>query len=108
MLDFLKAGIKSKKKTTSSRPSRSLGTVRIGGHTFRVTAISAKGFILDPYDKDLVIQGQRFRFDMDAVVGNFRYSGRADAIVTRIADGALAAAFITKYFKPVPIEQNAG
>ncbi len=103
MFDFLK--ISSKKP--AGRPVRlrgqrsapvSKGTVKIDRFVFNVRELNKKGFILDPYDKDLIITGQRFRFEIDARDGEDIYKGRAEGIVTKIASGALAAAFVTKFF----------
>lgn len=76
----------------------SKGTVKIGKFEFNVREINDKGFILDPYDKDLVISGQRFRFEIDAMYGEKEMKGRAEAVVTKMTDTALAAAFLTKFF----------
>ena len=78
--------------------AQSKGTVKIDRCVFNVRELNRKGFILDPYDKDLVITGQRFRFEIEAMDGQDVYSGRAEAIVTKIANGALAAAFLTNFF----------
>lgn len=103
MFDFLKISSKKPVKRPAvlrSQPSRvqSKGTVKIDRYVFNVRELSRKGFILDPYDKDLIIAGQRFRFEINAIDGKDVYNGRAEAVVTKIANGALAAAFLTKFF----------
>ncbi|NQW10808.1 MAG: hypothetical protein HQ481_13120 [Alphaproteobacteria bacterium] len=103
MFDFLKVKAKSKKplvKKTVGNPNKlnSKGTVRIDKFVFNVREINLKGFILDPYDKDVVITGQKFRFEIDAMYGEKEVKGRAEAVVTKIAQNALAAAFTTKFF----------
>lgn len=103
MFEFLK--ISGKKPVKRSAPLRgrpaappSKGTVKIDRYVFNVRELNRKGFILDPYDKDLIITGQKFRFEIDAQDGEDIYKGRAEAVVTKIAGGALAAAFLTKFF----------
>lgn len=103
MFDFLK--ISGKKPVRRPAPPRtkpaapaSKGMVKIDKHVFNVRELSRKGFILDPYDKDIVIAGQKFRFEIDAKDGDEIYKGRAEAVVTKIVNGALAAAFLTKFF----------
>lgn len=103
MFEFLK--ISSKKpvrkpapRTAAVREPQSKGTVKIDRHSFNIRELNKKGFILDPYDKDIVIVGQKFRFEIAANDGENEYNGRAEAIVTKIANGALAAAFLTKFF----------
>lgn len=103
MFDFLKT--KNKQPATRpagqrSRPAApvSKGTVKIDRYVFNVRELNRKGFIIDPYDKDLVITGQKFRFEINAKDGESIYQGRAEAVVTKIASGALAAAFLTKFF----------
>ncbi len=103
MFDFL--------KTSNKKPARrpiaprvqpasqsSKGTVKIDKYVFNIRELNRKGFIIDPYDKDVIITGQRFRFEIDAQDGEDIYKGRAEGIVTKIASGALAAAFLTKFF----------
>lgn len=103
MFGFLK--ISGKKPATRpvavrAKPAApaSKGTVRIDKHVFNVRELNRKGFILDPYDKDIVITGQKFRFEIDAKDGEDIYKGRAEAVVTKIVSGALAAAFLTRFF----------
>lgn len=103
MFDFLKISGKKPAKRPVARRGRpaaavSKGTVRIDKYVFSIRELSSKGFILDPYDKDIVITGQRFRFEIDAMDGEEIYKGRAEGVVTKIANGALAAAFLTKFF----------
>ncbi len=78
----------------------SRGTVKIDSFTFNVRDYNLKGFILDPYDKDILIKGQRFSFHMKVSKGKHSMEGNAQAIVTKIAGGALAAAFTSK---PTPM-----
>lgn len=103
MFDFLKISNKKPVKRPAAlrgQPPKlqSKGTVKIDRYVFNVRELNRKGFILDPYDKDLIITGQRFRFEIEAMDGEDVYNGRAEAIVTKIANGALAAAFLTKFF----------
>ena len=102
MFDFLKTAARkpAARKHVRARPAapQSKGTVKIDRHVFNVRELSRKGFILDPYDRDIVIAGQKFRFEIDARDGEDIYKGRAEAVVTKIASGALAAAFLTKFF----------
>ena len=103
MFDFLKVS-KEKKKPVRPRAVRkapqvqSKGTVKIDKFVFNIREINDKGFILDPYDKDIVISGQRFRFEINAMYDEKQVQGRAEAVVTKIVDNALAAAFVTKFF----------
>lgn len=103
MFDFLKVS-KDKKQPvrpkTMGNPNKaaSKGTVKIDKFVFNIREINERGFILDPYDKDIVISGQRFRFEIDAMYGDKEIKGRAEAIVTKVVDNALAAAFLTKFF----------
>lgn len=103
MFDFLKISNKKPAKRPAhlrSRPSApaSKGTVKIDKFVFNIRELNRKGFIIDPYDKDLIITGQRFRFEIDAQDGEDVYKGHAEGVVTKIASGALAAAFLTKFF----------
>ena len=103
MFEFLKTSTKKPAKRPAHAkarpaPTQSKGTVKIDRHVFNVRELSRKGFILDPYDRDIVIAGQKFRFEIDARDGDDIYKGRAEAVVTKIASGALAAAFLTKFF----------
>ena len=104
MFEFLKVS-SSKKKPVRDKgkplgggtPSR--GQIRIDKFIFNVRELNKKGFILDPYDKDVVIAGQRFRFEIDAMdIEGEPYKGKAEAVVTKIAGNALAAAFVSKFF----------
>ncbi|MDF1794105.1 MAG: hypothetical protein P1U88_19485 [Thalassobaculaceae bacterium] len=103
MFDFLK--VKNDKKKPArpkvmGNPAKaaSKGTVKIDKFVFNIREINDKGFILDPYDRDIVVSGQRFRFEINANYDNKQINGRAEAIVTKIVDNALAAAFLTKFF----------
>lgn len=103
MFDFLKIASKKSVKRAAARRGQtaapaSKGTVKVDKHVFNVRELNQKGFIIDPYDKDLIIVGQKFRFEIDAAAGQDIYKGRAEAVVTKIANGALAAAFLTKFF----------
>lgn len=104
MFDFLKisTGKKPVRRAATLRGQppklQSKGTVKIDRHVFNVRELNRKGFILDPYDKDLVITGQKFRFEIEAQDGEDIYKGRAEAVVTKIVNNALAAAFLTKFF----------
>jgi hypothetical protein len=103
MFDFLKVSKPKKadgraRTVGNVRKVESKGTVKIDKFTFNVRELNDKGFILDPYDKDIVITGQRFRFEIDAKVGDKEYKGRAEGIVTKVVENALAAAFLTKFF----------
>lgn len=103
MFDFLKiTGKKPAKRpaVARARPAAptSKGTVKIDKHVFNIRELNRKGFIIDPYDKDIIVTGQKFRFEIDAKDGEDIYKGRAEGIVTKIVSGALAAAFLTKFF----------
>jgi ketosteroid isomerase-like protein len=105
MLDFLKVNASKKKQTAGKRSGKplgggvqSLGNIRIDKFVFNIRELNAKGFIIDPYDKDIVITGQKFRLEIDAMDGQKQMKGRAEAVVTKIAGGALAAAFTSKFF----------
>lgn len=102
MFDFLKTATKKPvaRKPLRGRPvaPQSKGTVKIDRHVFNIRELNRRGFILAPYDRDIIITGQRFRFEIDAKDGEDIYQGRAEAVVTKIVDGALAAAFLTKFF----------
>lgn len=82
--------IKAKGKTESR------GTVKIDSFTFNVRDYNLKGFILDPYDKDILAKGQKFRFEMKVAKDQHHLEGKAEAIVTKISGSALAAAFTIK------------
>lgn len=104
MFDFLKVSKEKKKSPVRAKPlgnpnkPASKGTVKIDKFVFNIREINDKGFIIDPYDKDVVISGQRFRFEINATYDNKEVKGRADAVVTKIVGNALAAAFVTKFF----------
>ena len=104
MFEFLKTKPANKKKTvrkTLGNPNKleSKGTVKIDKFEFNIRELNPKGFILDPYDKDIVITGQKFHFEIDAMYSEKEMKGRAEAVVTKIAQNALAAAFTTKFFR---------
>jgi len=106
MFDFLKVSSGKKKqapKRAKGRPlgggTPSRGQLRIDKFVFNVRELNKKGFILDPYDKDVVISGQRFRFEIDAIdLDGEVYKGKAEAVVTKIVNNQLAAAFVSKFF----------
>lgn len=111
LLDFLKINTQSKKK--ASRPTKaegiksvkakgkldSCGIVKIDSFTFNVRDYNLKGFIIEPYDKDLLIKSQRFRFEIDVSKGEHKMKGAAEAVVTKVTENALAAAFTIKPFE---------
>ena len=105
VFDFLTD--KSAKKPVPSRAAamqsiqakgklESRGTIKVDSFTFNVRDYNLKGFILDPYDKDILAKGQKFKFDMKCTKDKHVMEGKAEAVVTKIANGALAAAFTIK------------
>lgn len=105
VFDFLKD--KSAKKPVPSRAAgmqsvqakgkqESRGTIKIDSFVFNVRDYNLKGFILEPYDKDILAKGQKFKFDMKCSKDKHVMEGKAEAVVTKIANGALAAAFTIK------------
>jgi hypothetical protein len=105
MFEFLKVNSGNKAKGAPKKSGKPLGggissrgNIRIDKFVFNIRELNQKGFILEPYDKDIVITGQRFRFEIDAMDGDKPMKGRAEAVVTKIANGALAAAFTSKFF----------
>jgi hypothetical protein len=104
MFDFLKSG-KNRKNAGSgagktpkrgSVVSDSRGTISFGKFTFNVMEYNAKGFIIEPYDKDLLIKGQNFKFDIDVANGDHFFKGRGEALVTKVTGNTLAAVFTSK------------
>ena len=112
LFDFLSVKAGSKKKKGPSRPTKAqgiksvkakgkleaCGIVKIDSFTFVVKDYNLKGFIIEPYDKDVLVKSQRFRFEIDASKGNHKMKGSAEAVVTKVTDNALAAAFTIKPF----------
>jgi hypothetical protein len=74
----------------------SRGTIKVDSFTFNVRDYNLRGFIIEPYDKDILAKGQRFKFDMKCSKDAHVMEGRAEAVVTKIANGALAASFTIK------------
>ena len=94
MLDFLKtSGAKQKNARGAGGKQESKGSVTIDKFVFNVRDYNLKGFILDPYDKDILAKGMRFKFEIKVSKGQHAMEGRAEAVVTKIANGALAAQF---------------
>tara|TARA_R110002012_G_scaffold73022_4_gene186466 strand:- start:1284 stop:1634 length:351 start_codon:yes stop_codon:yes gene_type:complete len=112
LFDFLSVKAGSKKKKGPSRPTKAqgiksvkakgkleaCGIVKIDSFTFVVKDYNLKGFIIEPYDKDVLVKSQRFRFEIDVSKGNHKMKGSAEAVVTKVTDNALAAAFTIKPF----------
>ena len=104
VLDFLKG--KPKKQSLASRShiqsikakgkQESRGTVKVDSFTFNVRDYNLKGFILEPYVEKVLTKGQKFKFEMKCSKDEHVMEGRAEAIVTKIANGALAASFTIK------------
>lgn len=105
--DFLSVNAKNKKpvRPTKAQGIKSVkakgkldacGIIKIDSFTFVVKDYNLKGFIIEPYDKDILVKSQRFRFEIDVSKGNHKMKGSAEAIVTKIAGSALAAAFTIK------------
>jgi hypothetical protein len=78
----------------------SRGTIKIDSFTFNVRDYNLKGFILEPYDKDILAKGQKFKFEMKCGKDNHVMEGKAEAVVTKISKGALAASFTIKPSAP--------
>ncbi|WP_339852457.1 hypothetical protein [uncultured Nisaea sp.] len=105
LFDFLKVRTKGPARPTKAQGIKSVkakgkleacGIVKIDSFTFVVKDYNLKGFIIEPYDKDVLIKSQRFRFEIDVSKGNHKMKGQAEAVVTKITDNALAAAFTIK------------
>jgi hypothetical protein len=105
VFDFLK--VNAVKKPVPSRAEamqsirakgkqESRGTIKVDSFTFNVRDYNLRGFIIEPYDKDILAKGQRFKFDMKCSKDAHVMEGRAEAVVTKIANGALAASFTIK------------
>ncbi len=74
----------------------SRGTIKVDSFTFNVRDYNLRGFIIEPYDRDILAKGQKFKFDMKCSKDAHVMEGRAEAIVTKISNGALAASFTIK------------
>ena len=108
LFDFLKTDASSKKQAPTKEQGirsvkakgklDSVGVVKVDSFSFNVRDYNMKGFLIDPYDKDILIKGQKFRFEIEVSKGDHTMKGRGEAVVTKVADTALAAAFtITPY-----------
>jgi len=105
--DFLSVSAKKKKLVRPTKAQgiksvkakgklESCGIVKVDSFTFVVKDYNLKGFIIEPYDKDILVKSQRFRFEIDVSKGNHKMKGSAEAVVTKISGNALAAAFTIK------------
>jgi len=74
----------------------SRGTIKVDSFTFNVRDYNLKSFIIEPYDKNILAKGQRFKFEMKCSKDAHVMEGRAEAVVTKISNGALAASFTIK------------
>ncbi len=111
MFDFLKSASAKKnsgptkaqgfRSVTAKGKIESRGSVKFDSFTFNVKEFNKKGFVLDPFDKDLLIKGQKFRFEIQVERGDFKMNGSAEAIVTRVQDNMLAAVFTSKPYDRV-------
>ena len=82
--------------TNLSSSDNSRGTVTVDKFTFNVRDYSLKGFILEPYDEKILAKGQKFKCSVNLSKDGHSYEGRAEAMVTKITSGALAATFTIK------------
>ena len=82
--------------TNLSLSDNSRGTVTVDKFTFNVRDYSLKGFILEPYDEKILAKGQKFKCSVNLSKDGHSYEGRAEAMVTKITSGALAATFTIK------------
>lgn len=107
IFDFLKDEAAKKKRPTKAQGMKSVkakgkldscGVITFDSFSFNVRDYNLKGFIIEPYDKDLLVTGQRFRFEINVAKGEHKMEGRAEAVVTKITSSALAAAFTVKPF----------
>lgn len=105
IFDFLKDERERNKRPTKAQGIKSVkakgkldscGVIQIDSFTFNVRDYNLRGFIIEPYDKDVLVTGQRFRFDIKVGKGEHKMEGRAEAVVTKISGNALAAAFTLK------------
>lgn len=108
VLDFLKVGKEVQRATPTKQAGvrsvkhkgklESCGVITFDSFSFNIRDYNLRGFIIDPYDKDLLIKGQRFRFDIKVTKEGHKMEGRGEAMVTKISGNALAAAFTIKPF----------
>lgn len=105
VFDFLREGSSAKsppgrmagmQSVQGRSKQESKGSIQIDSFTFNVWDYSMKGFIIEPYDREILAKGQRFKFEMKVSNGAHVMEGRAEAVVTKISKGALAAAFTLK------------
>lgn len=106
MFDFLKSDKYAKKKTPGKPDKRKKsaldmpkGVIKVDRHVFQVSAFDDRGFVVDPYDRDILIKGQKFQFEIDVEDPPRKFKGRAHAVVMTIKDNKLAAAFTMKLFE---------
>src|SRR3546814_15718022 len=86
MFDFLKISSKKPAKRPAvlrSQPtkSQSKGTVKIDRYGFHVREMNSKGFILKPYDKELIIAGQSLRIKINDIGDQDEYTVRPETAV---------------------------
>ncbi|MBH67348.1 MAG: hypothetical protein CMM58_03250 [Rhodospirillaceae bacterium] len=98
VFDFIKSKPTSKVQLRTVQPSTaasigSRGTVTVDRFTFNVRDYSLKGFILEPYDEKILAKGQKFKCNVNLSKDGHSLEGRAEAMVTKITSGALAATF---------------
>ena len=100
VFDFIKTKQTPKQSIGSgsnlSPSGNSRGTVTVDKFTFNVRDYSLKGFILEPYDEKILAKGQKFKCSVNLSKDGHSYEGRAEAMVTKITSGALAATFTIK------------
>ena len=101
VFDFIRSKPTSKAQPGSIHSSKaasagSRGTVTVDRFTFNVRDYSLKGFILEPYDEKILAKGQKFKCNVNLSKDGHSLEGRAEAMVTKITSGALAATFTIK------------
>ena len=100
VFDFIKTKQTPKQSSGSgsnlSSSGNYRGTVTVDKFTFNVRDYSLKGFILEPYDEKILAKGQKFKCSVNLSKDGHSYEGRAEAMVTKITSGALAATFTIK------------
>ena len=102
VFDFIKSKPTVKVESISSPAAKqrssgsSRGTVTVDRFTFNVRDYSLKGFILEPYDEKILAKGQKFKCNVSLSKDGHQLEGRAEAMVTKITAGALAATFTSK------------
>tara|TARA_Y100001970_G_C13648734_1_gene562495 strand:+ start:146 stop:466 length:321 start_codon:yes stop_codon:yes gene_type:complete len=100
VFDFIKTKqtpkVSSVSVNTPKPNGNSKGTVTVDKFTFNVRDYSLKGFILEPYDEKILAKGQKFKCTVNLTKDGHSYNGRAEAMVTKITSGALAATFTIK------------